>query len=73
LKQRDLRNLNLGDLKKGPKGAKVSPHKKTLRCLVLIFIHSSELSTCYLLYAGFLLGLFFDLEDGSDMFIRNIG
>jgi hypothetical protein len=23
--------------------------------------------------AGFLLGLFFDLEDGDDMFLRNFG
>jgi hypothetical protein len=23
--------------------------------------------------AGFLLGLFFDLEDGSDLFLRNVG
>jgi hypothetical protein len=28
LKQRDLRNLNLGDLKKGPKGAYVPSHTK---------------------------------------------
>jgi hypothetical protein len=24
-------------------------------------------------YAGFLLGLFFDPEGGSDMFLRNVG
>jgi hypothetical protein len=30
-------------------------------------------TACYLLYAGFLLGLFFDLEDGGDMLLRNIG
>jgi hypothetical protein len=24
-------------------------------------------------HAGFLLGLFFDIEDGGDMFFRNIG
>jgi hypothetical protein len=24
-------------------------------------------------YAGFLLGLFFDPEDGGDMFLRNVG
>jgi hypothetical protein len=29
------------------------------------------LATCF--YAGFLLGLFFDLEDGGDMFLRNVG
>jgi hypothetical protein len=27
----------------------------------------------YLLYAGFLPGLFFDPEDGNDMFLRNTG
>jgi hypothetical protein len=27
-------------------------------------------SACYLLPAGFLLGLFFDPEDGSDMFLK---
>jgi hypothetical protein len=30
-------------------------------------------SACYLLHAGFLLGFFFDPEDGDDMFLRNIG
>jgi hypothetical protein len=29
-------------------------------------------STCYLHHAGFLLGLFFDTENGSDTFFRNI-
>jgi hypothetical protein len=31
----------------------------------------SLLATC--VHAGFLLGLFFDPEDGSDMFLRNVG
>jgi acyl-CoA thioesterase len=30
-------------------------------------------SACYLLYAGLLLGLFFDPEEGGYMFVRNIG
>jgi hypothetical protein len=29
-------------------------------------------SACYLLYADFLLGLFFDAEDGGEMFFRNV-
>jgi hypothetical protein len=28
---------------------------------------------CYVLHAGFLLGLFFDPEDRGDMLLRNIG
>jgi hypothetical protein len=32
-----------------------------------------SISVCYLLYIGFLLGLFFDPEDGGDMLLRNIG
>jgi hypothetical protein len=28
---------------------------------------------CHLLYVGFLLGLFFDHENGGDMFHRNVG
>jgi hypothetical protein len=31
----------------------------------------AELATFY--YAGFLLGLFFEPEDGSDMFLRKVG
>jgi hypothetical protein len=30
-------------------------------------------TACYFLHDGFLLGLFFDTEDGSDMFLRNVG
>jgi hypothetical protein len=35
------------------------------------FYLQALLVTCFLL--GFLLGLFFDPEDGSDMFLRNVG
>jgi hypothetical protein len=31
----------------------------------------SLLATCF--HAGFLLGLFFDPENGGDMFLRNVG
>jgi hypothetical protein len=31
----------------------------------------SLLATC--LYAGYFLGLFLDPEDGSDIFLRNVG
>jgi hypothetical protein len=31
----------------------------------------AELATCF--HAGFLLGLFFDPEDGGNMFLRNVG
>jgi hypothetical protein len=34
---------------------------------------SEQSSVCYMLHAGFLLGLFFDPEDGSDMFLRKVG
>jgi hypothetical protein len=29
-------------------------------------------SVCYLLHAAFLFGLFFDPEDGGDIFLRNV-
>jgi hypothetical protein len=35
--------------------------------------HGKHSSACHLLNAGFLLGLFFDPEDGGDMLLRNIG
>jgi hypothetical protein len=36
-------------------------------------IYRLQSSACYLLYAGFLLGLLFDPDDGNDMFLRNVG
>jgi hypothetical protein len=33
---------------------------------------SKHLSLCYLLHVGFLLGLFYDTEDGGEMFFRNV-
>jgi hypothetical protein len=30
-------------------------------------------SACHLLHAGFLLGLFFNPEDGGDLFLRSLG
>jgi hypothetical protein len=35
--------------------------------------HELQKSFCYLLHVGFLLGLFFEPEDGGDMFLRNVG
>jgi hypothetical protein len=29
-------------------------------------------SACYLIHAGFFLGLFFDPEDGGNIFLRNV-
>jgi hypothetical protein len=34
---------------------------------------SKQNFACYLIHAGFLRGLFFDLEDGGDMSLRNVG
>jgi hypothetical protein len=34
-------------------------------------VKAALLATCF--YAGFLLNLFFDPEDGGDMVLRNIG
>jgi hypothetical protein len=36
-----------------------------------VFWDSTLLATCY--HAGFLLGLFFNPEDGGDMVLRNVG
>jgi hypothetical protein len=42
-----------------------------MRSTVFWDIRRALLATCF--YAGFLLGLFFDPEDGGDMFLRNVG
>jgi hypothetical protein len=34
---------------------------------------NQQVSACYLFHAGFCPGLFFDPENGGDMFFRNIG
>jgi hypothetical protein len=36
-------------------------------------VEASRASACYLLYAGFFLGLSFEPEDGGYMFLRNVG
>jgi hypothetical protein len=45
---------------------------------MLIFRHNTNprklaSSVCYLLHAGFMLGVLFDPEDGGDIFLRNVG
>jgi hypothetical protein len=35
--------------------------------------HVAKSPACYMLRVGFLLGLFFDPEDGGDMFLWNVG
>jgi hypothetical protein len=37
-----------------------------------IFWDTEHCSACYLFHGGFLLGLFFDPEDGGDIFLRNV-
>jgi hypothetical protein len=36
-------------------------------------VEEEQGSACYLLQDGFLIGLFFEPEDGGDMFLRNAG
>jgi hypothetical protein len=56
----------------------ISPLKNNRRFgeTYLLYIQGSRMShaknskVCYLLHAGFLLGLFFDPEDGSDIFLQ---
>jgi hypothetical protein len=33
---------------------------------------NKDFCPCYLLHAGFFLGVFFDSEDGGDVFLRNV-
>jgi hypothetical protein len=49
----------------------VSNFLKTLKKFVCNLVFS-ESFICYLLLAGFLLGLFFNPEDGGDMLHRNV-
>jgi hypothetical protein len=39
--------------------------------IVITSVKAALLVTCF--HAGYLLGSFFDPEDGSDMFLRNFG
>jgi hypothetical protein len=48
-----------------PLRSKYSPPDKCLNIKTAVFY------TCF--HAGFLLGLFFDPEDGGDMILRNVG
>jgi hypothetical protein len=41
--------------------------------LILTDVSEEHSPSCYLLHAGFLLGLFLYHEDGSDVFLRNVG
>jgi uncharacterized BrkB/YihY/UPF0761 family membrane protein len=50
-----------------------SNYSKQRFVLVSCLAYYSVLSfACYLLYAGFLLGIFFDPEDGGDIFLQNV-
>jgi hypothetical protein len=44
----------------------ISPRKTSMKQV------ASRERSCYLLRTGFLLGLFFDPEDGVDMFLLNV-
>jgi hypothetical protein len=37
------------------------------------YVNHSVCSACYLRHTDFLLGVFFDPEDGGDMFLHNVG
>jgi hypothetical protein len=43
-----------------------------MELFIAIAIVKSYMAPCYLLHAGFLPSLFFDLEDRDDMFLRNV-
>jgi hypothetical protein len=40
-------------------------------CVITVISIIALLSTCF--HTGFLLGLFFDPEDGGNMFLQNVG
>jgi hypothetical protein len=45
----------------------------TLEEFCLLGYKNKKNSACYLFHAGLLLGLFFNPEDGSDMFLSSVG
>jgi hypothetical protein len=60
-KQREYLKENVMSLK----------HTVRTRTSVICIASRALLSTCF--HAGFFLRLFFDPEDGGDMFLRNVG
>jgi hypothetical protein len=66
---------NIPPSSSGPKNRPRNQHKAGCKQSVLLFLFFDlkiETSPCYLLHAGFLFGLFFDSEDVSNVFPRNI-
>jgi hypothetical protein len=50
-----------------------NPQRKSVTLRTLFNFKRIVNTLRYLLHAGFLLGLFFDSEDGGEMFLRNVG
>jgi hypothetical protein len=50
-----------------------NPHRTSVLLRTLLNFNQTVNTLCYLLQAGFLLGLFSDTEDGVAMFLRNVG